>query len=636
MVRDELSRQKRPDSSLRLSVIGIIVASLFVALFVRLSYLQVIDGERLAAAAQANQIRTLYTEAPRGRILDRNGHILAGNRQEDVITIDREAVKSDATLLERLSAFLKVDEQLLQDRLDDPRVSPYRPVPVLENVPTSVVATFREREGEFPGVMAETRVQRWYPNGTLAAHVLGYVGEINDVELGTHKDDDYRLGDTIGKAGIEAAYETDLRGQPGVERVEVDSSGRAVQVVSSVPPIPGHDVELTIDLSMQRAAEESLAQGLELAKIANGEDGLDRGGAVVAVDPRDGGVLTMASQPSYDPGSFAKGIPQDVYDRLVDPKGSLPLNNRALQGQYAPGSTFKLITSIAGLRSGTITAQSTVNDGGYYILGDRRLQNAQAKAYGVVDLPKALTVSSDVYYYSLGARIWDARKRVGDAIQATARDFGFDARTGIELGGEASGRIPDPEGRKKLHQQRPDVFPEGNWYAGDTVNLAIGQGDTLVTPLQLANAYAAFANGGTLYEPRIVERVIDADGKTLRKTPSDAIRRTELPASVRSPIEGGLTSAVSDPRGTAHSAFEGFDLQRFAIAGKTGTAQVTGKQDSALFSGYGPASDPTVALSVVLEQSGWGGTYAAPIGRQVFAAATGQSTAPVQLGTGTD
>jgi penicillin-binding protein 2 len=321
------------DPAIRLTIVGIVITSLFIAMFTRLFYLQVIDGAELAAAAQANQLRTVYTEAPRGRIIDRNGNVIAGNREIDVITVERDAPSKDETLFSRLAQVLQVDEGSLSTRMKDPKASLYKPVTVAEGLSTSIVAAFRERQAEFPGVAAATHVQRWYPNGTLGAHLLGYVGEVNDSELSLHKNQGYRLGSIIGKSGIEAAYEDELRGKPGVEKIEVNRSGRVVRVLESTPPLAGDDLELTLDVNMQRAAEQSLAQAMDAAKASStlALTG-NRGGAAVAVDPRDGGVLAMASYPGFDPASFTKGISQDEYAELTDPRGALPLNNRALQG----------------------------------------------------------------------------------------------------------------------------------------------------------------------------------------------------------------------------------------------------------------------------------------------------------------
>lgn len=626
--------------TVRMTMLSIAVTSLFFALFARLVYLQVWEEPELAAAAKANQLRTVYTEAPRGRILDRSGQILAGDKEVDVLTVNRDAPSKDKTLLARLAAFTGVDESTLKQRLNDPKQSLYRPVPVLENVDKSLIAAFREHQNEFPGVQAETRVERWYPNDTLAAHVLGYTGEVTDTDL-ENKDNKniYRLGDLIGKAGLESAYESDLRGNPGVDKIEVDATGKPIRVLQHTDPVPGHDIKLSIDINTQRAAEVALQQSLDAARGITTPDGKSSpapAGSVVALDPRDGSVRAMASFPTYQPSAFANGIPYSEYAQLTDPNGNLPLNNRAIQGQYAPGSTFKLVTSIAALKSGLIQPTTSYTDTGTFTLGDRKYQNALGKSYGTLNLSKAITVSSDVFFYNLGAKFWEGRKTYGEAMQDTANQFGLGAKEGIGIAGEQPGRIPTPESRKKLHDQNPQAYPEGNWFGGDDVNVAIGQGDTLVTPLQLANAYATFGNGGTLWQPHLVMAVLNSDGTVARAIEPKQIGHVDLPPGIHDPIQEGLIGAVANPSGTAYTAFNGFDRSTFPVAGKTGTAQVTGKQDSAIFAGYGPVGTPQLAVSVVLEQAGFGGTSAAPVGRQVFAQVAGQTTDGPSLGTGQD
>lgn len=626
-------------SRTRLLVSGIAVASLFVALFLRLFYLQVIDGPELAAAAQANQVRTVFEEAPRGRILDRDGAVLVANREVDVVTVDRAAVVEDEELLPRLAAFLGSDVAALQRAMSDTRNSRYKPAIVASSVDKAVVATLKERAAEFPGVTAATAIERWYPNGPLAAHLVGYVGEINADELAARTDAGYRLGDEVGKAGIEAAYEDDLRGRAGVNRIEVDSSGSPVRVLERVEAVPGNDVVLSLDIDVQKAAEDALREGIEAVRkrgsaIAVGLN--SSGGSVVAVDPKDGDLLALASFPTYDPARFAGGISVDDYNQLVDPRGGLPLSNRAVSGTYAPGSTFKLVTAIAGIDAGIINANTIINDGGAFYLGGRRFQNAQGRAYGPVDLQESLTVSSDVYYYSLGDKLWASRKSNGDAIQETARMMGLGRTHEVPIAGEGVGRIPDPESRRKMHDERPDVFPEGNWYAGDNVNLAIGQGDTLATPIQLADLYAGFAMRGTVHIPRIVTKVLAPNGDVVKENQPKVLTTYPLPAGMFEPIEAGLQGVVDDPRGTAYNAFRGFDLNAFPVAGKTGTAQVNDRDDNALFAGYGPVGNPEVSVAVVIEQGGFGSQSAAPVARKVIAAVAGQSSGTVTLQEGID
>jgi penicillin-binding protein 2 len=359
-------------------------------------------------------------------------------------------------------------------------------------------------------------------------------------------------------------------------------------------------------------------------------------GSVVVTDPRDGSVLAMASYPTYEPAQFIDGISQQAFAQLQDPAGHYPLNNRATQGLYSPASTFKLVTSIAGLETGLITPQYTVNDKGFYTLGNppRTYTNAFREAFGPVNLTRALTVSSDVYFYELANRFCPGRCRT--AIQDTARDLGLGAYTDFELPFEANGRIPDEASKRRLHDSNPKAFPEPQWYTGDNLNLAIGQGDTVVTPLQLVNAYATFANGGTVFAPHVGRSVISVDGAPVRTIEPKVKHKVDMPASIRAPVLAGFEGVVADPKGTAYNAFAGFPLSQFPIAAKTGTAQVVGKQDTALFAAFGPVGDPRYAVTVVLEESGFGAAAAAPVARRIFDQAMGLPVTPIGRGSGRD
>ncbi len=628
----------------RLSVMMIVVASLFVTLFARLFYLQVVEGDAHAKAANRNQTRIVLEDAPRGRILDRDNNVLAGNREVDVITVERDALRRDAQLVERLAAFLRVDVSDIRRRIADPKRSVFKPVVVADHVDKAMVVALREHQSEFPGVNVSTKMERSYPLGGLGAHLIGYIGEMNEKELAARRSEGYQIGDAIGKVGIESAFEDQLRGKPGFDKIEVDANGRVVRVMEHRDPVPGNDVKLSLSLDLQRSAETALAEGLAVARtqvditegVAPNTKLAAPAGSVVALDPRDGTVLAMASYPSFDPGRFASGITTQEYAQLTDEAGSLPLTNRAIQGQYAPGSTFKLFTALAGLRTGVMSTGTPFVDNGTFTLGDRKYRNAQGKSYGTVDMKEALTVSSDVYFYHLGNELWNVRKRNGNVIQDVARDFGLGTSTGIELSGEQPGRIPDPENRKKQHEQNPKAFPEGNWYAGDNVNLAIGQGDTLATPLQLASAYGAFAIGGEVFAPHLATEIIDPNGTSLQRIEPKRTHNVSLTDADHRAITEGLRGVVARPSGTASSAFSGFRDGGFAVAGKTGTAQVTGKQDSALFVAYAPVDRPRLAVSVVLEQAGFGGAAAAPVARRVFEVAANQPQTEIRIAAGED
>jgi penicillin-binding protein 2 len=630
----------RDSRGLRLAILGVVVLSLFSAMLARLWYLQVLAAPTYQAEAQLNSVRFVYSDAPRGRILDRNGKLLVGNRVSPTVVVDRTELDKHPDVVTRLAALVSVPEEELKKRIADPRYSPFKPVPVATDVPKEAVVYLRENEAAFPGVEGVMLTERTYPNGTLAAHVLGYVGEINDRELESRKTKGYRAGDPIGKSGVELAYEDDLRGEAEVEKLEVDAHGRVLRSLGKQPAVQGHDVVLTIDLDLQKVAEEGLRQALEAARSTGdnqtGKAFVAPAGSVVVTDPRDGSVLAMASYPTYEPAQFIDGISQQAFAQLQDPAGHYPLNNRATQGLYSPASTFKLVTSIAGLETGLITPQYTVNDKGFYTLGNppRTYTNAFREAFGPVNLTRALTVSSDVYFYELANRFCPGRCRT--AIQDTARDLGLGAYTDFELPFEANGRIPDEASKRRLHDSNPKAFPEPQWYTGDNLNLAIGQGDTVVTPLQLVNAYATFANGGTVFAPHVGRSVISVDGAPVRTIEPKVKHKVDMPASIRAPVLAGFEGVVADPKGTAYNAFAGFPLSQFPIAAKTGTAQVVGKQDTALFAAFGPVGDPRYAVTVVLEESGFGAAAAAPVARRIFDQAMGLPVTPIGRGSGRD
>jgi penicillin-binding protein 2 len=634
------------NARLRLAIVGVVAFSLFATLSARLWYLQVLDSDEFQAAASRNQVRVIYEAASRGRILDRQGRPLVEGRAMQAVRVNRLEMGQDPDVVNRLAALLGLSVDEMKHRIDDKRFTVYRPVPVAERVSEDLVVYIKERAHEFPGVDAAPISERIYPHGSLAAHVLGYVGEINDRELDDRKSKGYRLGDDIGKSGAEQAYEDDLRGTPGRTELEVDSKGKLVSPpVVTQQPVPGNDVQLTIDLDVQRLAEESLAQGLDAARKRSDSDSGDLlrapAGSVVVMDPRDGSILAMASLPTYDPTAFVNGVRPELFQALQAPEGYFPLTNRAIQGQYAPGSTFKLFTALAALQTNTIKPATTFLDEGVFQLrncrGDKcTWRNAGGARHGRVNVSQALSVSSDVFFYTLGANFWFQGGPNSQAIQAAARQLGLGEKTGIPLTGELKGRIPDPATRKRLNEANPKAFPNGRWYAGDNVNLAIGQGEAAVTPLQLANAYATFANGGSMFVPRVAARVLTPSGTPVREAAPQRSRQVPLPAHIRLPILQGLKGAVSDPKGTAASAFLDFPLNIFPVAGKTGTAQVAGKQDTSVFVAFAPADSPRYVVAVVMEESGCGGSAAAPVARRVLEGLAGSPPAPVRAAGAVD
>jgi penicillin-binding protein 2 len=626
-----------PDATrMRLTIVGVVVICLFGSLFARLWYLQVINEPKAQAAAQNNGVRLVYEQAPRGRVLDRNGNVLVDNRISEEITISRDTAGREPDVVNRLAALLGVSPESLFRRVQDKRYSPYVPVPVAQDVDTAKIVYIREHQESFPGVEAKAVAERTYPYGMLAANILGYIGQISDQQYALVKKLGYQSDDQIGQSGVEAAYEDALRGQPGVTKLQVDSKGRVIGVLGSQPPVQGHDVWLSIDINVQKLAEDSLAQGLAAARANTDKPTGGPGahyaapaGAAVVMDPRDGTVLALATNPTYNPADFINGISAAKFNAyLADPNH--PLDDRTIQGEYAPGSTFKLATAIAGLQAGIINPSFVFNDQGFLQVGNTKVFNDNHQAYGPVNLSRALTVSSDAYFYNVGASFWDGRGRYGpDGLQNVDRQLGFGATTGIALPNETAGRIPDPASRAREHAANPKAFPEGQWFTGDSVNTAIGQGEVAVTPLQLANAYATFANGGTLWEPRMALKITDQAGHVLQTLTSVPRGRVNLPPQWRDPMLAGFQGVVANPSGTAYAAFAGFPLSQFPIAGKTGTAQVTGKQPTSVFSSFAPAGNPQYVVDAFLEQSGYGAAAAAPTVRRIYEGLFGQPLAPV-------
>jgi penicillin-binding protein 2 len=637
---------------LRISIIGIVVFAMFAALFTRLWYLQVMSTEEYQVAAQTNRTRTVAVEAPRGRILDRNGKVLVDNRVSIQVTIDRTLLAEleedeQLTVLTRLADALSQAGKPttvadLEERIADQRYSPYVPVPVASDVPEDLKIWIDERAEEMVSVAAERVAVRRYPYGPLAAHVLGYTGKVtkDELELVAESPKPYTLNDEIGKAGVEKVYEADLRGTPGVTTLEVDTEGNTIRVIpeASTEPIPGDDIVLNLDIDVQATAEQALQTSLARAASRPPRPGdhpnVGKVGSTVVLDPNTGGVVAMASFPSFDPTNFVDGISEREWASLSDPANHYPLNNWALQGQYAPGSTFKPFTAWAALTAGLIAPNSTVRDTGRFEVpgcsGDSCFfSNDGGKAYGNVDLRRSLTVSSDFYYYNLGARFWIEQDALGgpERFRELLQEWGFYSESGIDLTGEQEGRIPSPRWLESYCEQVECL--ESSWRTGDNVNMAIGQGNVLVTPLQLAVAYAAVGNGGKVLEPHVVREVLDGVTGEVKRTVDPKVRHElVIQPDWQQAVIDGLVGVTTREGGTAVGAFSGFPSDQYPVAAKTGTAQVARKAPTAVFGAVGPAGAPQYAVSVLLEESGYGGSVAAPVARRLFDVLSGTVPLP--------
>ncbi len=648
----------------RLLVIGAIVMALFAGLLTRLWFLQVSGGEKLAVQAQQNRDRIVQVPALRGAIYDAKGVLLASNAPVTTLTVDRQTLTTEdrITLENSLSNLLGKSPTEIGTMLDDPSVSPYAPLPLMRNVPYATAVYVAEHREQFPAVsITTTSIRQYTQAGIAAANLLGYTGAINPDELKAHTGEGYANDDRIGKTGIEQTFETELRGTPGVDKVQVDSRGRATNTITEKKPQAGHDIQLTLDAGVQQTAAESLQQGMDGARTLVDPDSGNyykaTGGTVIVLDARTGSVVAMASGPSYDPNAFVNG----TADQYIQHPNQ-PLRNRATGG-YAPGSTFKAFSSVAMLNAGLRTPDETYYDEGCFTFGNNEERcNAGKHSYGSVDLQRALTVSSDVFFYNVGNSFWTSYRDEGKAagfpgelagdklpasghpvgygMQNTARDFGFGEVTGFGQG-ESAGRIPDLTFNQELNKGNCDST-NCTWRRGDSASLAVGQGDVLVTPLQLALAYGAFGNGGTLYSPRLVEdvrqsaagRPVGQLGDVDHTIEAQVKHAVNLPAGVRQPVLEGLDGVVNSGEGTAYGAFSGYGGP-FHVIGKTGTAQVTNSQDTSWFVAVlNPDNDPNQGQYVVLamvEQGGFGANVAAPIVRRVIDYLSNPTVAPAPV-----
>jgi penicillin-binding protein 2 len=653
------SLQPDPPRRLRLSLLSFAVFGLFLALFARLWYLQVLAGDRYGDLAEGNRIRQVVVDAPRGRILDRRGRVLVGNRAAWAVTVKLDQMRSARQrnqVLNRLAGVLHAPRRQLDERLRDYTGSPLRGVPVAEDVPATTIFYLAEHAREFPGVAPEVLALRDYPHGTLAAHLLGYVAEISQQELADPRFAGHRAGDLVGKAGVELTYDRWLRGTDGSEDLEVNAAGQVVRTLAVRDPIPGMDLQLSIDLDLQQTVERSLAAGMAAARTLpdsqRGGTYPAPAGAAVVLDPGSGSVLALASLPQYDPRKFVGGISKRDYAAYAtDP--AKPLLDRAVQSVYPPGSTWKPMTAMTGLRTGVINPSTTFDCPGTFSFGTTVKHDWTPSGHGVVDLTNSLRESCDVYYYNLGAIYARAErgqeldhKPPSEAMQQTARAFGFGRAPQLDLPFAAAGTVPDRAWRKRFWQQHKrafcaakdpvdqDLCREGwRWQGGDDLNIAIGQGDLQVSPLQLASAYGALANGGTVYSPHVARTVVNpATRRPLLTVLPKVASAVPIPASAFGAVDQALATVPQS--GTAASAFAGFPLDRVPVAGKTGTADLPPQAPFAWFASFAPVGDPKYAVVVMVEQGGHGGESAAPVARAIYEQLFGLPV--TAIGTGAD
>ncbi len=593
---------RREAWSRRVLALAAITAVGFVGLLGQLWYLQVLEGGRLQELSEKNRIRIRPVAAPRGILFDRNGLALVDNRPAFTLSLIPREMEDRDTVLARLSVLLKIPLAELEGSLDRVPADSMRAVRVRRGLSLEEVTKVEERKLELPGVLVEVEPQRVYPTSTFAAHLLGFVREVSDEQM---KQGRYRRGDMIGQSGLERVLDEYLRGRDGGERIEVDALGRPVQVMKREEPYPGAQVVTTVDRRIQEAAERAMA---------------GRAGAVIVMDPRNGDVLAMTSSPAFPLDRFTGNLDREEWLRVVrDPM--TPLMNRALQSQYAPGSLFKVIVTAAGLQEGSLTPMDRTYCNGEYHLGAWTFKDWKEGGHGHVDLRSALVQSCNIFFYQAGLKVGP------EAIARYARAFGLGAPSGIDLGSEKPGLVPFAEWRRHRSGR--------GWQAGDTINMSIGQGQLLVTPLQVARMMAAVANGGILWKPRLVQRVELGDGSLAYSASSKMTGRVDLSPVVWSFLRHALTGVVNEGGTGAAARIPGVE-----IAGKTGTAQSVAKSDSAKgqdhawFASFAPAEDPEYVVVVLVERGGKGGQVAAPIARQIYQAIFLEKVAMVGLGEG--
>ena len=656
-------------SNLRLVILSVLVVSLMATLLVRLFYLQVVTGESYREAAQSNTVREVVTPAVRGLILDQAGRPLVANRTSLVVTVDRvmlqREVDDGAAVIARLAQILDVPAASISDRLltcgangaKPPPVcwngSPYQPIPIARDVDAQTALSIMESRVNFPGVTAGLEAIRTYPApfDVNAAHLLGYLGPVSEDALTLQADstayDRLRRTDVVGRSGLEATYDEAIRGKPAVSTLEVDTSGRITKTLDEKPAIAGDYIVSTIDARLQNVVEQQLVAAVQRAQ-AQGFPG-DSGAAVV-VDVRNGHILAMASYPTYDPSIWVGGVTAKQYQDLMD---SDALSSNAIQGLFAPGSTYKVISTAAAAREG-FSLYSKYQCPNQVKLGTQTFRNFESAGYGPITLKRAIEVSCNTVFYGIAGKMWadaggnDADRNSADPIGETAKMFGLNAKTGIDLPGEATGRVSSrtfkvanweqkrdtwcanavsgyPETRKTNPEQadyftaldRENCADGFRWREGDALNAAIGQGDTAVTPLQMAMAYSAIANGGTLYQPQMVKAIIGADGQVVDEIAPVVTDRVDVSRTAISFINSALRGVTTD--GSGKTTFAGFPLDQIPIASKTGSAQVTGsKVSTSWFASFAPANKPRYAVVMMVTQGGTGSKTSGPSVRKIY------------------
>ena len=570
-----------------------IISVLVIAVLIgRAAYLQIYQGEYYAGLADGNRIRIVPSMAPRGTFYDRNGELLVTNRPGFSVSLLPLTAPISDDVIARLSDLLKVPTDEIKTKIAGH--SGFNPIRIKTDVTPDIVSIIEEQKSQYPGVVIEVTPIRDYILKQEGAHTFGYVSEINDTELEKMKDEGYKSGDIIGKFGIEKIYDKELRGENGGQQVEVDVSGKPVQILGRKEPVPGDDLELTIDIKLQQAAEKAVDE--QLTQIGA------HAAAAVVMNPQTGEILAMVSRPAFDPNLFAHGISSKDWNQLNN-NPYHPMDNKTITGEYPPGSTFKIVTGTAALTEGVVTPDEQIFDSGHHWIIPKG--NADGEALGWLNFRSALAHSDNVYFYEMGNSLGI------DRLEKYARMFGLGAKTGIDLPYEASGLVANRRYKEKN-------FDDGEWYLSETFDAAIGQGFNLVTPLQAAMVMGEIAADGKRYKPHVVNRIIAPDGSVVKDFQPELLSQLDVPEEDIKLVQDGLHDVTK--YGTAASSFRGFTVD---IAGKTGTAENSQGRDHGWFVAYGPFDNPNVVVAVIVENGGYGSQSAVPIGRKILEAAFG-------------
>ncbi|MFA7322881.1 MAG: penicillin-binding protein 2, partial [Candidatus Nanopelagicales bacterium] len=673
----------RDRSVLRLMVLGVLVFSLMLTLFARLMYLQVISGDFYRAASENNTVREIVRPAVRGLILDQAGRPIVSNRTTLEVTVDRVTLQREkdkgTAVINRLALLLNLPAEKITDRLKTcgtegakpPPVcwngSAYQPVPIANGIDTQTAINIMERSTDFPGISAQLHANRIYPApfGVNAAHILGYLGPVTESQLQAQGDssayDRLRRTDVVGRSGLEAQYDTTLRGKPEVTSLAIDTSGHVTGKLGFDAATPGNYLVSTIDARLQAVVEQQLVAAVQRAH-SQGYGG--KSGAAVVVDVKTGDILAMASYPTYDPAIWVGGVTKKQYEAL---KTSEALSSNAIQGTFAPGSTYKVVSTAAAGKDGfNLHGQYQCPD--QYQAGNQTFRNYESRGYGTISLARALEVSCNTVFYGIADKMWkqggglDAPRTAPDPIATMAKSFGLGSKTGIDLPGESAGRVSSRlfkaenwdakkdswcanalDGYSETRKTNPklaDFFTSLDkencadgfrWREGDALNAAIGQGDTGVTPLQMAMVYAAIANGGTVYQPRVVKGVIGPEGKVVQQFAPVVKSKAAAPRSAIAFLHASLPGVTTD--GSGKTPFLGFPLSQIPVASKTGSAQVTGsKTSTSWFASYAPANDPKYAVVMMVTEGGTGSKTSGPSVRRIYEALFGVSGRSVNPG----